>query len=110
MDFNGLYNLILEGSGDPLYDIDPNTLTEVEINNLKPDVARELSKRDNSIRRFTIKTDKEELDTMAKSKNEAIGNIGYRLANAAKRKPNLVIYKMNQNGVKVFDSKWKVKY
>lgn len=110
MDFNDLYNLILEGSGDPLYDIDPNTLTDVEINNLKPEVAKELSKRDNSIRRFTIKTDREELETMAKSKNEAIGNIGYRLANAVKRKPNLVIYKMHQNNVKVFDIKWKIRY
>lgn len=110
MNFNDLYNLILEGDGDPLYDLDPNTLNDKDIDNLKPDVARKLAEMDDSKREFTIKTNNQILKTMARSKNEAIGNIGYRLANAAKRKPNLVIYKMHQNNVKVFDIKWKIRY
>lgn len=110
MNFNDLYNLILEGDGDPLYDLDPNTLKDIEIHNLKPDIAKELSEKDDSKREFLIKINNEVLKTMAKSKNEAIGNIGYRLAKAANAFPNLVIYKMHQNNVKVFDNKWKIKY
>jgi hypothetical protein len=110
VNFNDLYNLILEGDGDPLYDLDPNTLKDKDIEHLQPDVARKLSERDDSKREFVIKLNNEVIKTMAKSKNEAIGNIGYRLAKAANVFPNLVIYKMHQNNVKVFDIKWKIRY
>jgi hypothetical protein len=110
VNFNDLYNLILEGDGDPLYDLDPKSLNVKDIDNLEPNVARKLSERDDNKREFTIKTNNQILKTTAKSKNEAIGNIGYRLAKAANVFPNLVIYKMHQNNVKVFDSKWKIRY
>jgi hypothetical protein len=110
VNFNDLYSLILEGDGDPLYDLDPKSLNVKDIDNLEPDVARKLSERDESKREFVIKLNNKVLKTMAKSKNDAIGNIGYRLAKAANVFPNLVIYKMHQNNVKVFDIKWKIRY
>jgi hypothetical protein len=110
VNFNNLFNLILEGDGDPLYDLNPDDLNEKDILNLTPDVAKKLSIQDKNKRLFKIQLNGELFETQASSKNEAIGNIGFRLADAAKIRPNIVIFKMRKNNTKVFDDKWKVKY
>ena len=110
MKFNDLVALVLEGDFDPLYDTNPETLSDLEIQNLETQVAKKLSIEDHSKRIFIITLNNEKFKTHATSKNEAIGNIGYRLASDAKVFPNLVIHKLHKNGTKVFDEKWKIKY
>lgn len=110
MKFNDLVALVLEGDFDPLYDTNPQTLSDLEIQNLEPQVAKKLSIEDHSKRIFIITLNNQKFKTHATSKNGAIGNIGYRLASDAKVFPNLVIYKLHKNKTKVFDEKWKIKY
>jgi hypothetical protein len=108
--FNNLVNLILEGDFDPLYDVDPNTLSEIEIENLKPEVAKQLSIDDKSKRLFTLKVNGKEYKTEASTKNGAIGNIGFRIAEEENIRPSLIIYKLRKLKPRVFDNKWKIKY
>lgn len=110
MKFNDLVALVLEGDFDPYYDTDPETLSDLEIQNLDPQVAKQLSMEDKNKRIFTITLNNKKFKTHATSKNEAIGNIGFRIANDAKVFPNLIIHKLHKNGTKVFDEKWKIKY
>ncbi len=110
MNFNNLVNLILEGDFNPYYDIDPETLSEIEITNLEPEVAKQLSIDDKSQRLFVLKINGKEHKTEASSKNEAIGNIGYRMAEEANIRPSLIIYKLRKLKPRVFDNKWKIKY
>lgn len=110
MKFNDLVNLVLEGDFDPYYDVGIESLSDAEIQNLEPQVAKKLSIEDHSKRIFIIVLNNQKFKTHATSKNEAIGNIGFRLASDAKVFPNLVIHKLHKNGTKVFDEKWKIKY
>lgn len=109
MKFNDLVALVLEGNFVPYYDVDPESLSDLEIQNLAQ-VAKKLSIEDHSKRIFIITLNNEKFETHATSKNEAIGNIGFRLASDEKVFPNLVIYKLHKNRTKVFDEKWKIKY
>jgi hypothetical protein len=110
VNFDNLVNLILEGDFDPYYDTNPETLSEVEIENLKPEVAKQLSIDDKSKRLFILKINGKEYKTEASSKNGAIGNIGYRMAAEASIRPSLIIYKLRKLEPRVFDNKWKIKY
>lgn len=110
MNFNNLVNLILEGDGDPLYDLNPDDLDENDILNLNPDVAKQLSIKDKSKRLFTLKVNGKEYKTEASTKNGAIGNIGFRIAEEENIRPSLIIYKLRKLKPRVFDNKWKIKY
>jgi hypothetical protein len=110
VNFNNLVNLILEGDGDPLYDLNPDDLDENDILNLNPDVAKQLSINDKSKRIFTLKVNGKEYKTEASTKNGAIGNIGFRIAEEENIRPILIIYKLRKLKPKVFDNKWKIKY
>ena len=110
MNFNNLVNLILEGDGDPLYDLNPDNLDENDILNLNPDVAKQLSIKDKSKRLFILKVNGKEYKTEASTKNGAIGNIGFRIAEEENIRPSLIIYKLRKLKPRVFDNKWKIKY
>ena len=108
--FNTLVKIISEGDYDPYYDTDPETLSQKEIENLNPEVAKQLSIEDTKQRLFIIKINGKIHKTEASSKSQAIGNIGFRMAEDAQLRPNLVIHKLRKSKPRVFDDKWKISY
>lgn len=111
MQFDNLVKTILEGDFDPNYDTNPLFLNQREIDNLTRKSAKKLSLNDKSKREFEIKWDGKAYQTYAKSRDEAIGNIGQRIsASMGKLKHGIMISKLKEKGTKVLDKKWNVSY
>jgi hypothetical protein len=111
VNFNKLVKVLLEGDFDPNYDVNPLFLTKKEIDHLSRKTAKQLSLGDKSKREFEISWEGKKYQTHAKTKDEAIGNIGQRIsANMGKIKHGPMISKLKQSGIKVLDKKWNVSY
>lgn len=111
MIFNKLVKMLLEGDFDPNYDTNPMFLSKKEIDHLPKKTAKKLSINDKSKREFELKWDGETYQTHAKTRDEAIGNIGQRISSAqGKIKHGVMISKLKGGGVKVLDKKWNVLY
>lgn len=109
MKFNDLVNFILEDNIDS--SDTPFTLNKKEINNVKSKSNKQLSIEDKEKREFELVWDFKKHRTYAKSKGQAISNVGYRIASDNNLKPNAIVSKMKRdNNIRVRDLKWNVTY
>jgi len=107
--FNDLVNFVLE---DVIDSSDtPLTLSKGEVDSVKKKSNKQLSIEDNEKREFELVWDWKKHRTYAKSKGQAISNIGYRIASDNNLKPNAIVSKMKRdNNIRVKDLKWNVTY
>jgi hypothetical protein len=111
MQFDRLVKLLIEGDFDPNYDVNPTFLKKKEIDNLSRKVVKKLSLSDKSEREFELKFEGKTYRTNARTRDEAIGHIGKKISVKKKLiKPNLIISKLKESGIKVLDKKWNVAY
>ena len=109
MKFDDLVNFILEDVVDS--SDTPLTLSKGEIDSVKKKSNKQLSLEDKEKREFEVFWDRQKHKTYAKSKGQAISNIGYRIALDNNLKPEAISSKMKRDGnVKVKDLKWNVTY
>lgn len=110
MNFTNLINLVLEGDFNPLYDTHHSELSPQDIQRLPKSERKAISLKDTSKREFSVIVNGKEIKTFTTCKNSAIGNVAYNMSLDDKLKPPVVVKRLHEMGVKVYDKKWSIGY
>ena len=110
MNFTNLINLVLEGDFNPLYDMHYSELSPQDIQRLPKSERKAISLKDTSKREFSVIVNGKEIKTFTTCKNSAIGNVAYNMSLDGKLNPAVVVKRLHEMGVMVYDKKWSIKY